>query len=366
MDDIEKLIKMLESPKASARYHACESLRVAPSLNDAALAALERVSNDPDPEVRDAAQRALNLHQTARKTDTMPRCVTLSCPSCGEELAITGDIDRFACAHCGVEHAVKRAGGLVSLAPAVAEPQQVRTRVDKKAAELALPELCAELAALEEEKGQLASSVPARFSGSTVIGQFLLAVVVAVATVPAMPSGTNPGVAFIVGAAVFLVLFSIHLYRHRRANLEKARQIQETTAGLDEQIRLKREEIARHRAIAPVRIGAGKPERAAISRLEQEIAALEGKRRTTMRRMNVYWLAAISLGLIAAVSSVVLLLAENEWCLVSPIVGAALCLALFNLGVQRNAPLVRAVDQELDQKQGELEKHKRFYPEGDR
>jgi predicted glycoside hydrolase/deacetylase ChbG (UPF0249 family) len=64
MDEIEKLIKMLESPKTSARYDACESLRVARSLDDAAIAALHRALNDPDPEVRDAAQRALNAHKT--------------------------------------------------------------------------------------------------------------------------------------------------------------------------------------------------------------------------------------------------------------------------------------------------------------
>jgi ABC-type multidrug transport system fused ATPase/permease subunit len=69
MDRIERFIKMLDSPKASARCDACESLRVAPSLNDAAFAALERASKDPDPEVRDAAQRALDLHRTVRKTD---------------------------------------------------------------------------------------------------------------------------------------------------------------------------------------------------------------------------------------------------------------------------------------------------------
>lgn len=358
MDDTEKLIKMLESPKASARYDACESLRVAPSLDTAAIAALKRASKDSDPEVRDAAQGALSLHQTAKNTSTAPEYVTLSCPSCGGELAIAGDIDRLACAHCGVEQIVRRTGGLVSLAPVAVGPQHLGASAERKVAELALLELHAELAVLEEEKCQLAALVPEGFRWRTVLGQFLLAVVIAVVTIPAMPRGTNPGLALIVGAVVFFfLLFFIHLYRYRRASLEEARRIQETTAGLNEQIRLKQEEIASHRGIVPVRIGAGQPDQAVIYKLEQEIAALEEKRRTNMRRMNVYWLAAIFLGLIAAVISVVLLVAENEWCLLSPIMGAALCWAFFNLGVQRNAPLVRAVDQELDEKQAELDKY---------
>jgi hypothetical protein len=179
MDRIEKLIKMLESPKASARYDACEWLRVAPSLNDAAVAALERASNDPDPEVGDAAQRALDLHRIARETN-----------------ATSWEV-------------------------------------------------------------------------------------------------------------------------------------------------------------------------AAISRLEEEIARLERRRISASSQMNVYWLVAIALGLLTVVLSCLLVYAESELFLVSLTVGAGVCIAFVHLGIQRNAPLVRAVDREIDRKQAELEKHKGFYPEGD-
>jgi predicted RNA-binding Zn-ribbon protein involved in translation (DUF1610 family) len=313
MDRIEHLIKTLDSPKSSARYDACELLRVAPSLNDAAVAALERASNDPDPEVRDAAQRALDLHRTARKTDATPDDVTLSCPSCGGGMAIAGDIDHFACALCGAEQVVTRAGDFVLLELAGADLPQVRTGADKRAAEQALPDLFTELAALEEEKGQLDAMMPKRFSGSTVIGQFLLAVVVAVATVPAMPSGTNPSVAFIVGAAVFFFLFAIHLYRYRRANLEQVLRIQKVTAGLDEQIRLKREEI-KAQAIVPVRVGARKPERAAMAGLEKESDTLEENQDNStlptifgVRRRQVavaYWVTMLAVG--AAIAALAL------------------------------------------------------------
>lgn len=37
----------------------------------------------------------------------MPDFVTLSCPTCGGQLQITKDIERFACGHCGNEHIVR-------------------------------------------------------------------------------------------------------------------------------------------------------------------------------------------------------------------------------------------------------------------
>ena len=60
--NIEKLIEMLKSPKASIRYEACEYLRVEPVLTDKAMQALDNVLNDPDPDVADAAQRARAYH----------------------------------------------------------------------------------------------------------------------------------------------------------------------------------------------------------------------------------------------------------------------------------------------------------------
>lgn len=81
----------------------------------------------------------------------MPDFVTLSCPSCGGKLEITSDIDRFACAHCGSEHIVKRGGGLISLSPVVEEIRSVRVGVDRTASELAIPRLTKEIRELEQE-----------------------------------------------------------------------------------------------------------------------------------------------------------------------------------------------------------------------
>lgn len=45
--------------------------------------------------------------------------IKLSCPNCGAALEITTDMDRFACAHCGKQIIVQRAGGTISLKPVI-------------------------------------------------------------------------------------------------------------------------------------------------------------------------------------------------------------------------------------------------------
>jgi hypothetical protein len=91
MDQSKELIKMLDSPKASVRYDACEALRVTPSVNDAAIAALERTSSDSDPDVREAAQRALNVHHTELPPESRvsPSAVVMK-PDKRNSLAMTG------------------------------------------------------------------------------------------------------------------------------------------------------------------------------------------------------------------------------------------------------------------------------------
>lgn len=81
----------------------------------------------------------------------MPDFVTLSCPTCGGQLQITQDIDRFACAHCGNEHMVNRGGGIITLAPVVAGLDGIRRGTDRTAAELTIRRLKEELAEQEQE-----------------------------------------------------------------------------------------------------------------------------------------------------------------------------------------------------------------------
>lgn len=63
MNRIEIYVSNLTSPNKNTRYDACEMLRVEDGLPEYAIAALEVATKDPDPDVADAAQRALTTHK---------------------------------------------------------------------------------------------------------------------------------------------------------------------------------------------------------------------------------------------------------------------------------------------------------------
>jgi hypothetical protein len=75
--------------------------------------------------------------------------VTLACPTCGGKLQITPDINRFACAHCGNEHLVKRLEGLVALQPLQASLSGLERATNRAAVEMGLRRLKEELASTE-------------------------------------------------------------------------------------------------------------------------------------------------------------------------------------------------------------------------
>ena len=81
----------------------------------------------------------------------MPDFVLLTCPSCGSELKITDEIDRFACNYCGNELVVKRGGGITSLKLVIDSIKDVKKGVDKTASELAIKRLEAEIKDLEDQ-----------------------------------------------------------------------------------------------------------------------------------------------------------------------------------------------------------------------
>lgn len=171
--------------------------------------------------------------------------VTLSCPSCGGKLQITSDIDRFACAHCGSEHIVKRAGGTVSLAPLVQAVEQVRVGVDKTASELAIQRLSAELARLQANT----DTVPIDrqpvlqyrrrglvFGASIFVLTLLIAfVLTSLTSVSGQLLGICGGLGLLLGLLVFVQYLA-------RANREIEYQI-------DEYIARKRAELEKHRQI---------------------------------------------------------------------------------------------------------------------
>jgi ribosomal protein L37AE/L43A len=62
MDKTSIQIEQLQNSDKNKRYAACEELRVAPFINEEAIIALKKALHDPDPEVVDAAKRALAIH----------------------------------------------------------------------------------------------------------------------------------------------------------------------------------------------------------------------------------------------------------------------------------------------------------------
>lgn len=92
--------------------------------------------------------------------------ITLACPSCGGTLAITSDVDRFECGHCGNQHLVKRDGDVLTIAPLVKEVQSVRAGVDKTAAELAIPRIRTEIKELQAQLLTLKSTSPGQLASA--------------------------------------------------------------------------------------------------------------------------------------------------------------------------------------------------------
>lgn len=87
--------------------------------------------------------------------------ISLSCPSCGARLEITEDINRFICSHCGNEHMIKRAGGIISVTPVVEAIKKVEVGIDRTASELALQRLKSDLAQLESQKKEILQATKA-------------------------------------------------------------------------------------------------------------------------------------------------------------------------------------------------------------
>ena len=80
----------------------------------------------------------------------MSDIISLTCPSCGNKLQITEDVNRFACAACGNEHMVNRSGNIVMLNPVLESIQGVQVGIDKAASELAIQRLQKEIDGLQQ------------------------------------------------------------------------------------------------------------------------------------------------------------------------------------------------------------------------
>ena len=71
--------------------------------------------------------------------------ITLSCPSCGNKLQITEDIDGFACSACGIEYMVNRGEGIISLNYMKDYNEKTNTSADKTTSVLGMDRLKKEI-----------------------------------------------------------------------------------------------------------------------------------------------------------------------------------------------------------------------------
>jgi len=184
--------------------------------------------------------------------------ITLSCPSCGAKLEITQDINRFACSHCGREHIVKRSGGIVSLSPVVDAINQVKSGVDKTAAELALARIPKEIASLATEKSNLLKTYPMGYSTARLIGPIVIGIILLIAAI-ASTMGQVTGqdgtvvLACLIPGFVF-ILFGLWPILKGDTKQIKARKLWQESTGrrintLDEQIAIKQSELERNRKL---------------------------------------------------------------------------------------------------------------------
>jgi hypothetical protein len=135
----------------------------------------------------------------------MADLITLNCPTCGGNLQVTNDVERFVCAHCGNAHIVDPGVRVESLAAEVSELR----------AESNVRRLQKQMLALQEKRDQLANEVALYRQRST--GEWLMfrgagaaAIMIAIsASVSFIQELINQryGIALIALAGIVLLLF---------------------------------------------------------------------------------------------------------------------------------------------------------------
>jgi hypothetical protein len=175
----------------------------------------------------------------------MPDIINLTCPSCGGKLQITNDIDRFACGFCGNELLVQRGGGIVTLAPVVAELKNVQAGVDKTASELAIARLTGEINNLVAQREHADNAKSIRYMFAVI---FALPGIILFASWVSMVSqngfledGAAKGVVFVL--AILLGGIGYWIYSSTKVAVNK------TIGPINQIIGLKLKELERHQVI---------------------------------------------------------------------------------------------------------------------
>jgi ribosomal protein S27E len=174
--------------------------------------------------------------------------ISLTCPSCGNKLQITEDIDRFACAACGNEHIVNRSGGIVTLKPVIDSILGVRVGVEKTASELAIVRVAKEIQEIEKQisdASRKADNLTGLFDGFMVLPILILpfGCIMLVAGV-----GTGYLIPLIIGLISFIaivILFKLATPFFKNAERKNKKKAQH----LKEKLESKKRELAMHKEI---------------------------------------------------------------------------------------------------------------------
>jgi hypothetical protein len=208
--------------------------------------------------------------------------ITLTCPNCAGKLQITDDINRFACMYCGVEHVVRRGGGIVTLQPVVDELKKVSTGisgvkvgVDRTASELAIQRLLSEIQELIRRREEIATAVltekarekkaPGFYfrigleSCGVWFGAFLLVAIIS-ASLTANTVESDPSIGSVILSCSLLIVpvlvaGAFFVYRQNKWHeyLASREQFQNSVAAqlslIDSELARAKTELARHRQL---------------------------------------------------------------------------------------------------------------------
>lgn len=186
--------------------------------------------------------------------------VTLSCPSCGHKLQITEDIDRFVCAACGNEHIVTRSDGVIVLR-AAEDIKGVKIGVDKTASELAIVRLSKEITDLEGQIKSLRIDSNYDFYQRDpglflrILGFVFILVTVLGIIYTIVLWGINDSKKIIMSISTVLALsITVILFVSSSSMENKSWEVKETklqaeTQSLQAKIRVKQEELKKHKEI---------------------------------------------------------------------------------------------------------------------
>lgn len=199
--------------------------------------------------------------------------ITLTCPNCSGRLQITDDINRFACMYCGVEHVVRRGGGIITLQPVVDELKKVNTGisgvkvgVDRTASELAIQRLQSELNELTRKRQELETVLNSLKPNEkpSVAGLVVLMIksaalwfILLILVASTVAAATENSLIICISVLVVPSFFTFFYFRARREeqtglSQQKRSHVNQLLHQLDlveEETRRAQQELARHRQL---------------------------------------------------------------------------------------------------------------------